>query len=72
MIFRQLNRFYDCTAHGATSLKDRQVDDYVNIESDVLGKYVSRQLQFDSWDSEASDGVNLQTLMNSGFIKDSG
>ena len=55
-----------------TSLKDRQVDDYVNIESDVLGKYVSRQLQFGSRDSGASDGVNFQTLMNSGFIKDSG
>lgn len=55
-----------------TNLKERQVDDYVNIEADVLGKYVSRQLQFGSRNSETSDGVNMQTLMNAGFIKDAG
>ncbi len=55
-----------------TNLRERQVDDYVNIEADVLGKYVSRQLQCANTGSEASDEVDMQTLMNAGFVKDVG
>ena len=50
-----------------TNLSERQVDDHVNIESDVLGKYVSRQLQFRTDSTENSNGVNLESLLQAGF-----
>ncbi len=55
-----------------TNLRERQVDGYVNIEADVLGKYVARQLKCGSDNSETSDEVSIQTLVNAGFIGEAG
>ncbi len=55
-----------------TSLRERQVDDYVNIEADVLGKYVARQLKFKNDDFEAAGDLNLKTLADAGFISSVG
>ena len=46
-----------------TSLVDRRVNDAVNIEGDLLGKYVARLLG-----KEARCGVNEQLLAENGFL----
>lgn len=44
-----------------TTLKFRQLGDSVNIETDILGKYVERFLQ-------PKEGINLDFLKKNGFI----
>lgn len=50
-----------------TNLSERRVDDHVNIESDVLGKYVARQLQFRDDRSDSVHGISLEMLSKAGF-----
>lgn len=45
-----------------TTLKLRKPGDWVNIETDIIGKYVRKIL------SPQRKGVTLETLMNSGFL----
>ena len=45
-----------------TTLRDRKPGDKVNLESDILGKYVARQLGKDT------SGITLKTLEDAGFI----
>ena len=45
-----------------TTLRDRKPGDKVNLESDILGKYVARQLGKDG------SGITLKTLEDAGFI----
>ena len=46
-----------------TSLSDRKIGDMVNLEGDLIGKYVARLLQ----QSGTSEAVSLQSLMDAGF-----
>jgi riboflavin synthase len=48
-----------------TTLADRQVGDAVNIETDLIGKYVARLL---GADGPAASGVTLDLLAKSGFL----
>lgn len=48
-----------------TTLRLRHPGDVVNIETDIIGKYVERLLGRDA--GEPSRGVSLETLMRSGF-----
>lgn len=52
---------------GMTTLKDRKAGDTVNIETDIIGKYVERLLTGKTADSGAA-GVTLATLMENGFV----
>lgn len=45
-----------------TSLHERQVGDFINVETDMLGKYVHRYLE------AASGGVSEQLLAKAGFM----
>jgi len=48
-----------------TTLQHRRPGDTVNIETDIIGKYVERLLGRDA--GEPSRGISLETLMRSGF-----
>lgn len=48
-----------------TSLKDKSVGSYVNIEGDILGKYVERLLQF-------NDKSSKESPISKNFLKDNG
>lgn len=47
-----------------TSLRDRREGDGVNLETDMLGKYVQRYLAA----SQATSSVNMETLAAAGFL----
>ena len=47
-----------------TSLKDRRVGDSVNLESDILGKYVQRYLAA----GPLAKGVDMESLASAGFL----
>ena len=47
-----------------TSLAERRVGDPVNLESDILGKYVARLLG----GAERSSGVTMARLADAGFL----
>lgn len=47
-----------------TSLSARRVGDLVNLETDMLGKYVAKYLM----NSSASAGVGMNTLASAGFL----
>jgi riboflavin synthase len=49
-----------------TTLQQRRPGDTVNIETDIIGKYVERLLGGRS--GKSPGGVSLETLMRSGFI----
>jgi riboflavin synthase len=51
------------TTLGETTLIDRRVGDAVNLETDVLGKYVERLLQ----PGARGGGVTLESLAAAGF-----
>lgn len=48
-----------------TTLLSRSVGDIVNLENDILGKYVDRLLQAGS---KGSEGLSMNTLFDNGFI----
>lgn len=50
-----------------TNLMEKRVGDRVNIEADILGKYVERIL---SSREKKSEGINLSFLKEHGFIKE--
>ena len=49
---------------AATSLRDRKPGDSVNLESDILGKYVERML---GAGKGANGGLTLESLLKAGF-----
>ena len=51
---------------GKTTLMDKNVGDRVNVEADVLGKYVEKLL---SRGDKKSEEVDLSFLKDHGFIK---
>lgn len=50
-----------------TTLKDKKVGDRVNIETDILGRYVERLLQGKS-EAPVEGGLNLELLAKNGFM----
>lgn len=50
-----------------TTLKDKKVGDWVNIETDILGRYVERLLHGKS-DAPAEGGLSLELLAKKGFM----
>ena len=49
-----------------TTLKLRKPGDVVNIETDIIGKYVERLLA-GSAPAQGSDGISMMKLMENGF-----
>ena len=49
-----------------TTLQERKIGDDVNIETDLIGKYVARFLQ--TGDHGKSQGVTMETLAKHGFL----
>ena len=49
-----------------TTLQDRKIGDEVNIETDLIGKYVARFLQ--DGDSDKPQGVTMDILAKHGFL----
>jgi riboflavin synthase len=51
--------------YANTTLRDRRIGDALNIENDMLAKYIERLLQARSG---GSGGVTMETLASSGFL----
>jgi len=51
---------------GMTTLQERKVGDEVNVETDLIGKYVARFLQTGGHDKP--QGVTMETLAKHGFL----
>lgn len=51
-----------------TTLKEKSVGSSVNIEGDVLGKYVERLLQFNSKESSNDSPISKNFLKDNGFM----
>jgi riboflavin synthase len=49
-----------------TTLKERKVGDEVNVETDLIGKYVARFLRHDA--AEKPQGVTMDVLAKHGFL----
>ncbi len=54
------------TTLGETTLEDRRPGDRVNIETDLLGKYVRRRLE-QLGHTDSGGGLDLQKLRDAGF-----
>ncbi len=52
---------------GHTTLSGKRAGDFVNLENDVVGKYVERLLRFEEPDGKAGQGISLQFLQENGF-----
>jgi len=66
------NRFYvNIIPHTArmTTLELREVDDAVNIETDILGKYVEKLLARTDEDDGPQKGLNMDFLREHGFLE---
>ncbi|EGM71264.1 riboflavin synthase [Shewanella sp. HN-41] len=53
---------------GETTLVDLQAGDKVNIEVDLIARYLERLMSFDNKDSK-SGGVTLEMLARAGFVR---
>jgi riboflavin synthase len=51
-----------------TTLKEKSVGSSVNIEGDVLGKYVERLLQFNNKESSNDSPISKDFLKDNGFM----
>jgi riboflavin synthase len=49
-----------------TTLNDLRVGDHLNIETDIIGKYVEKLLQ--NQDNKATDNITNELLARHGFI----
>ncbi len=56
------------TTLAETTLADLAVGETVNIEADVLGKYVRRYLQQMLGDKAPEEGLSMETLRRAGFL----
>ncbi|PCJ19886.1 MAG: riboflavin synthase [Candidatus Cloacimonadota bacterium] len=52
-----------------TCLLDRGLNDLVNIEVDIMGKYVLRQISWLKTDSLEDSNISLSSLIKAGFIQ---
>jgi len=49
-----------------TNLKDTKIGDFVNIETDILGKYVEKMLSAN--DNKKEDAISIDFLKENGFV----
>ncbi|MDD2484178.1 MAG: riboflavin synthase [Eubacteriales bacterium] len=50
-----------------TTLTDKNVGESVNLENDIVGKYIERFLSFKEKDTGRSSGISLEFLAQAGF-----
>lgn len=55
---------------GHTNLSTRRAGDHVNLEADVIGKYVRRTIE--QMQPGRGDGVSVETLQQAGFLAGEG
>jgi len=68
----QINWFYvNIVPHtaGRTTLGFKKVGDVVNVETDILGKYVEKLLRKDEGEGGIRKPVDLNFLAEHGYIK---
>jgi riboflavin synthase len=51
----------------ATTLLKKKIGDRVNIETDLIGKYIEKLFSRDRSDQKSSPGINLEMLIKNGF-----
>jgi|GEM_PF-6289889 len=49
------------------TLGKRRVGDYINVETDLIGKYIERFMKFQDEPSEKKEGITMEFLMKNGF-----
>jgi riboflavin synthase len=50
-----------------TTLSDKKAGDIVNIENDIIGKYVDKLMNFSQSSSQTKSGITLDFLRENGF-----
>ena len=51
-----------------TTLGFKKVGDSVNLETDIIGKYVERMLTWNKPQDKQADTLNMNTLLENGFM----
>ncbi|MBR6401935.1 MAG: riboflavin synthase [Eubacterium sp.] len=51
-----------------TTLTSKNVGDTVNLENDIIGKYVGRLMSYDVSDNSGKKELSMDTLISNGFI----
>ncbi len=51
----------------STTLLDKGIGDSVNLENDIIGKYIERFLSFDKADTQKGNGITYEFLAKAGF-----
>jgi riboflavin synthase len=50
-----------------TTILKKKIGDRVNIETDLIGKYIEKLFSSDRSDQKSSPGINLEMLKRNGF-----
>src|SRR5271163_1520335 len=53
--------------YAHTNLRERKTGDAVNLEGDVLGKYIEQHLEARKDEARPSSGITLESLLSQGF-----
>jgi len=51
----------------STTLLDKSIGESVNLENDIIGKYIERFLSFDKADTQKGSGITYELLAKAGF-----
>ena len=51
-----------------TTLSEKGVGASVNLENDIIGKYVGKLMSFDKDESSSRKELSMDTLISNGFI----
>ena len=51
-----------------TTLTSKKVGDTVNLENDIIGKYVGKLMSYDKGESSSKKELSMDTLISNGFI----
>ena len=49
------------------TLGKKKVGDYINVETDLIGKYIERFMKFQDEPSEKKEGITMEFLLKNGF-----
>ena len=49
------------------TLGRKNVGDFINVETDLIGKYVERLLSFSSKEEKKESGITMEFLLENGF-----
>ena len=49
------------------TLGKRRVGDYINVETDLIGKYIERFMKFQDEPSGKKEGITMEFLLKNGF-----